>query len=682
MRPDTSPQFKTEGSKAASTTHYSIDTQAMSNIMGLLTSIYSDPITAVVREYAANALDSHVEAGQTRPIEVEIGSSLNPQLVVRDFGIGLSREDALRLFSMYGASTKRDTDEQVGSFGIGSKSALAYANTMTITARKDGQQTIIILRRDDDGVGALDEVANGPTFEPNGVEISIPIQRHDAPRFHEAAQNMFRFWSPGTALVNGKPTTVIDGEWITDEFRLTPVGTLTSDYVVMGNVAYPINQSKSPVEQLTGHRFVYRRQSLVIYAPIGAGSLAPSREELQYTPKTTKYLQEAVGRFSTVIAKESQAVIDAASTPAEAFLKALEFRGGSFVRADHAFTYKGKTIPTTIDSDRMLDLKRQGYNHGYGTSYKPGFLVVNPDRYGRDKHTYLSSLEPSNIQRLIDGKSIIVTGYDTVKDDGHQKSTTPAHREKMQYWAEQNGHDYDSFILYHEFPGDGWLKGMPEIDWDTIRTIKLPSTGPRAIAKKLPLREVTGGNYYNLTTREIDIADLGELDGKPLVIASPTDYRDDYSKENLRRMVKSLPEYRFVLVGSNRFDRVKREAPVDVYTMTELTKNLQERIDALSQHDWDVWHTSHEGFDQLPKSGLDDPDLVRYNGTRKETDGSLLITRAINAVGKYVLKTKDRSSDILSKQSITARYPLMQQITRPEPHVEIYLNTIYEREVK
>jgi HSP90 family molecular chaperone len=86
-----------------------------------LISAYGLPETACLREYTSNARDSHIEAGVTRPVEVTTPSALAQSLTVRDYGVGLSRQE-LKMFGQFGESSKRDTNDQIGGFGIGSKS--------------------------------------------------------------------------------------------------------------------------------------------------------------------------------------------------------------------------------------------------------------------------------------------------------------------------------------------------------------------------------------------------------------------------------------------------------------------------------------------------------------------------------------------------------------------------------
>jgi hypothetical protein len=82
--------------------------------------LYSNKILAVVREYSTNAQDAHAEAGKKDvPIRVTLPGPLDPTFRVRDFGPGLSEEDIRTVYALYGASTKRNSNEVVGQLGLG-----------------------------------------------------------------------------------------------------------------------------------------------------------------------------------------------------------------------------------------------------------------------------------------------------------------------------------------------------------------------------------------------------------------------------------------------------------------------------------------------------------------------------------------------------------------------------------
>ncbi len=110
-----------------------VDQDAMAHIMSVLTKLYSDEYLAVIREYSTNARDAHIAADKAdQPILVTLPTALNPTLVITDNGVGLSRDELVNVYSKYGASTKRQTNQQVGSFGLGCKSAFTVAGQFTV----------------------------------------------------------------------------------------------------------------------------------------------------------------------------------------------------------------------------------------------------------------------------------------------------------------------------------------------------------------------------------------------------------------------------------------------------------------------------------------------------------------------------------------------------------------------
>ena len=109
----------------------------------LRSNIYSDKMLAVVREYSTNGWDGHILAGTPdRPLKVTLPTSLAPVFKVRDFGVGLSEESVLNIYTTYGESTKESSNDFNGTFGLGSKSAFAYGNSFDIISFFEGTKTM------------------------------------------------------------------------------------------------------------------------------------------------------------------------------------------------------------------------------------------------------------------------------------------------------------------------------------------------------------------------------------------------------------------------------------------------------------------------------------------------------------------------------------------------------------
>lgn len=183
-----------------------MDPNKLGKIMLLLTSMYHDPYVAVPREYIANAFDSHRAAGVTKPIEVSLPSELNPYFTVKDFGLGLSAQELDDFFFTYGASVKDESNDDIGGWGLGCKSALMIADSFTVVSVKDGIKNTVIVSKDNKGVGEPGFFKAVPTDEPNGLTVNIPVA--DPRKMREVFKDQHSFltgYPKDSVLINGQP---------------------------------------------------------------------------------------------------------------------------------------------------------------------------------------------------------------------------------------------------------------------------------------------------------------------------------------------------------------------------------------------------------------------------------------------------------------------------------------------
>ena len=152
-----------------------------------LTELYEDPIVAVVRETVSNALDANAESGkENKIIRIETPTILNPIFSVQDNGVGMSYEDLVNVYSKYGASTKQNNFDQVGAYGLGAKSPLAYTNQFTVSSVKNGEKTTVLIIREE-MTSYMKIVERQSTSEESGTKISVPVNSNDIERFNQTA---------------------------------------------------------------------------------------------------------------------------------------------------------------------------------------------------------------------------------------------------------------------------------------------------------------------------------------------------------------------------------------------------------------------------------------------------------------------------------------------------------------
>ena len=159
----------------------------------LSSGLYANKIRAIVRELSCNAYDSHVAAGKgSVPFEVHLPNQYETYFSVKDFGVGLSHEDVVNIYTKYFESTKTDSNDYVGALGLGSKSPFSYTDNFSIIAVKDGICGIYSAFVNDEGVPSVALLSTSRTTEPNGVEVKLTVvNRDDMYKFQNEAVEIF-----------------------------------------------------------------------------------------------------------------------------------------------------------------------------------------------------------------------------------------------------------------------------------------------------------------------------------------------------------------------------------------------------------------------------------------------------------------------------------------------------------
>jgi hypothetical protein len=376
MRPN-DRDYSRYGMIAGEDVTMTLDETALAHIMSVLTDLYSDPELAVIREYSTNARDSHLAAGQTRPIEVTTPTSLMPLFTVRDYGLGLSADDIRHIYSRYGASTKRETNDLQGMLGLGCKSALSLADQFTLEAVKDGNKVRVIVGRNEDGAGTMTILSEETTDEPNGVLVQVPAASGRAGEFEQKAKSFFSFWDEDAVLLNGKPPQRPETVELSDSIHLQPLphsNYQLTGYVHMGGVPYPVDMNDYVTDRFVG------RWTFHAFVDIGAVDFAPSREALQATPRTKRVIAQLYEDMKRLAVEQLRARIDAAPSKWEAVAAAKA--NNDIVSSFNRGPQRGNTTQEMKLAWRGLPIVMQNDDHDKGFVLWSHTTRKNGDRRG------------------------------------------------------------------------------------------------------------------------------------------------------------------------------------------------------------------------------------------------------------------------------------------------------------
>lgn len=584
------------------------------HLISIMTDLYTDFELACIREYATNARDANIEAGNGDvPIEISLPNRLSPWYVVKDRGPGLDLHGLKTVFAKYGASTKRGSDDYNGSFGLGGKAALTYTAQFTIVGVKDGIKTNVIVNRREDGVGVMKVVSQEPTTDPSGVEIRIPVKDNNS--FGTKCREFFYFWQPGTVLVDGvEPQLLVNREHIAkvgDNAYLLSNGSYSDrDVIVMGNVGYKLadKQLSESITSTWGSTVVY-------YVEMGQVSIAPSREGLGSTPKTQAKLQAIKDELVGSIKGQIQSDLD---------------NVGSYPEAYSVWTRWNKVM----GSDKLPKMRYKGQEFISMIRHPHWEVGIHNGRYRASTNDYGNVRRERtqiDLSSLLSDQIKVVVGYTGSGPTPTQMLKVEQHRED-QAWTE------DAFMLFDKLPGAPWTDEVETIEWADIDAIKIKRLasggGKRGTIPVLIYR--SGGRYsYRRGYGDKGIWDtVTQLDqSEKILYLSPSNQVEYMTK--IHNVFAVFPKAQIIALGQNRWEKFKRENPTAIdfykYYNTAFATDMKASMTAdelyFADHD-DNWRSLAEWVGtktdcpivtKLAGIKVDKPKISVYNGVVKPT---------------------------------------------------------------
>lgn len=300
--------------------------------------LYSNPIGSVIREITSNCFDSHIEAGVDEPVIISKTYSIEEGYAIefKDVGIGMSPDRIYGIYMNYFSSTKRQDNTQIGGFGIGSKTPLAYCELFYVTTIYDGLEYEYIFHKgenkptlesllgyyeveeeyetrvkDEEGNTLLDEnleemwetrtrvkkiPIGNPTEEHNGTIIKINIdgtkrsytEEDDMTKFTRELKFQLAYFDSVYFKSWGisNEYDIYEGKYF--KFRSDIDQNHTEIHLCIGKVRYHIDFTKVNVPH------AYRKIPIAVKFEIGELKITPSRETLRYDNEGIKLILDRV----------------------------------------------------------------------------------------------------------------------------------------------------------------------------------------------------------------------------------------------------------------------------------------------------------------------------------------------------------------------------------------------------
>lgn len=234
-----------------------------------------------------------VVLGETETVNIGaiLYDNTNKQTVLRvpgDFSgkdVAVEFDDTLVLYSTYFRSTKEQSNDFTGAFGLGSKTPLAYTDNFIVTNRYNGIKRVYNILTNEHGMPQINLMMTVDTDEDNGLEVKIAVAPDDYHTFKKAIVDQLKYFDPLPVVLNDEvefPKVAYKGEhFILFEEDLDS-DSWNKGFACVGNNAYNIRYLSNNLFQ----------QNLVARFDIGEVMVTASREDLQYDDDTIAKIQE------------------------------------------------------------------------------------------------------------------------------------------------------------------------------------------------------------------------------------------------------------------------------------------------------------------------------------------------------------------------------------------------------
>jgi Histidine kinase-, DNA gyrase B-, and HSP90-like ATPase len=267
----------------------------------LCNKMYTNIHHAVLTELYQNAYDAQVQNHtQHIPVRISMPSLINPVLRIKDCGVGMNHEFMMTRYLTVFESTKSESNEENGGYGVGRLTALYFAGNYVVITSKEGVKNTYTIFFNGKGIPTITHNFSEPC-EETGTEIIVNLNLDAVSRIQEAARKVFFFTPvlPDIQDADFIPEHISTIKWDieTDEFfiqfneKITSIG-YNNHYVWSGLYGY-----QCAVPETNG-------VTVVIKAKIGDVIPKTSRDGLTSDAKNVEFLKPFTEKIKQAVAAQ------------------------------------------------------------------------------------------------------------------------------------------------------------------------------------------------------------------------------------------------------------------------------------------------------------------------------------------------------------------------------------------
>jgi len=262
---------------------------------------YSDPISSIVRELTSNCMDSHTEAKVDTPVIVTMDYDDSGKYIsFEDNGAGISVDRFNTIYRKLLESTKENSNDELGGFGLGSKTPLAYREDFYLTTRFDGiEYSYIVFMNDETGCPDTTLLYEKPTDLGNGTIVKVYIEEEDEYKFINACQEQLIYFD--NVIFKGNLSYRLTNDYKildSDYYKYRPDNELLKTlHICIEKVVYPLNLSKLGKLEYKGIEIDKIDLPFALKFKTGDLKVTPTREQIEYNKDNIAKLKAKIYSF-------------------------------------------------------------------------------------------------------------------------------------------------------------------------------------------------------------------------------------------------------------------------------------------------------------------------------------------------------------------------------------------------